>query len=60
MRILRALLLALLMAFVIGLVVGTLIRQRMEGPRVRYIGGIHAPEGDRSASAVAPGPLHVA
>jgi len=60
MRILRGILLALLLAFVIGLVIGTLIRQRMEGPRVRYIGAAPVLEGDRPESAVAPGPLHVA
>ena len=60
MRILRGILLALLLAFVIGLVIGTLIRRRMEGPRVRYIGAVHVVEGDQPWSAAAPGPLHVA
>lgn len=60
-KILRGILLALLVAFAIGLWIGTVIRHRLEGPPVRYIGASPADAtGAGIRSTAATGPLHVA
>jgi hypothetical protein len=59
-RILRGILFALLLSFVIGMLIGTVIRHRIEGPPIRYIGAIQAESSIGNLSASSPGPLHVA
>jgi len=59
-RILRGILFALLLSFVIGMLIGTLIRHRIEGPPIRYIGASQAKPATGIGSASSPGPLHVA
>lgn len=60
-KILRGVLLALLFSFAIGLLIGTVIRYRIDGPSVRYIGAFPAESvGGGMRSAAASGPLHVA